>query len=105
MLEADDINAARSQEKALQDERVAQYWDSKRALGRLISRSLNLSIPVAWDIYLLYSSGTIWKSEEMPVPDFWAHQLDERPDLYLDPARLMSEIQRAIDLQNQARAV
>jgi hypothetical protein len=97
MLVGDDLNAAVAQEALFQDERVSQYWDGERALGRLVSRSLALSSPVAWDIYLLYSQGTIWKGEEMPTPDFWMHQLNERPDLLLDPARLMAEVQKAIE--------
>jgi hypothetical protein len=33
----------------------------------------------------------------MPTPDFWMHQLNERPDLLLDPGRLMVEVQKAIE--------
>jgi hypothetical protein len=33
----------------------------------------------------------------MPAPDFWMHQLNERPDLHLDPERLMAEVQKAIE--------
>ncbi len=32
-----------------------------------------------------------------PTPDFWMHQLNERPDLLLDPDRLMAEVQKAIE--------
>ena len=96
MLAADYLNTAIAQEVFFQDERISQYWDGEQVFGRLVSRSLELAAPVAWDIYLLYSPGTIWRGEMMPAPDFWMHQLNERPDLFLDPARLMAEVQKAI---------
>lgn len=39
----------------------------------------------------------MWKGERIPDPDFWLHQLNERPDLLLDPDRLMAEVQKAIE--------
>jgi hypothetical protein len=97
MLEADDLNAALAQEAIFRDERLTQSWDSKRALGKMVSRLLALSVPIAWDTYLLYPSGARWEGESIPAPDFWMHQLDERPDLLLKPDRLMAEVQRAMD--------
>lgn len=96
MLAADDMDAAIAQEAFFQEERIHQYWDGKQVLGRLVARDLQLTDPVAWDIYLLYASGTIWKGEKMPAPVFWMHQLNERSDLFLDPVRLMAEVQQAI---------
>jgi len=97
MLPADDLDAANAQEALFRDARVSQYWDNERALGRLVSSTLKLTDLVAWDIYLLYSPGAMWKGERMPIPDYWMHQLNERPDLLLDPDRLMAEVQKAID--------
>lgn len=97
MLTADDQDAAIAQEALFKDERVSQYWDSERVLGRLVSQTLKLVTPVAWDIYLLYSPGAMWKGERIPTPDFWMHQLNERPDLLLDPDRLMAEVQKALE--------
>ena len=97
MLTADDLDAAIAQEALFKDERVSQYWDSERVLGRVVSQTLKLTAFVAWDIYLLYLPGAIWKGERIPTPDFWMHQLNERPDLLLDPDRLMAEVQKAIE--------
>jgi hypothetical protein len=97
MLIADDLAAANAQEPIFHDERVSQYWDGERALGRAVSQTLKLAAPVAWDIYLLYSPGAKWDGERIPTPDFWMHQLNEHPDLLLDPDRLMAEVQRAIE--------
>jgi hypothetical protein len=96
MLAADDLNAALAQEAFFQDRRVHQYWDGERIFGRLVARRLALAAPIAWDIYLLFFPSTNWRGEKMPAPDFWMHQLDERPDLYLEPTRLMAEVQKAI---------
>jgi hypothetical protein len=97
MLVADDLQAAIAQEALFQDGRITQYWDGERVLGRLVSRGLSLSSPIAWDIYLLYSPGASWKDEKMPTPDYWMHQLNERSDLILDPDRLIAEVQKAIE--------
>lgn len=98
MLAADDLPAALAREAELRDGRVSHYWDGRRALGRLAARSLNLSAPTAWDIYLLYPPGVSWAQEALPAPLFWMHQLDERPDLLLDPARLDEAVRQALSL-------
>ncbi len=97
MQTTDDLEAAIAQEALFQDERVFQDWDGERALSRLVSQTRKLTSPVAWDMYLLYSPGAIWRGERIPTPDFWMHQLNERPDLLLDPDRLMAEVQKAIE--------
>jgi hypothetical protein len=96
MLKEDDLDAAIAQEETFQDERLSRYWDGERVFGRLVSQTLQLATPVAWDIYLLYSPGAIWQGKTMPRPDFWMHQLNERPDLLLDPDRLMAEVEKLI---------
>jgi hypothetical protein len=37
---------------------------------------------VAWDLFLLYEVGRVWR-DDPPVPDFWMHQLllDDVPTL------------------------
>lgn len=97
MLKDDNLDAALGLEGFYKDERITQYWDGHRALGRMISKSMKLAAPIAWDIYLLFSSGAVWEGESISTPDFWMHQLDERPDLLLDSNRLMAEVQKAIE--------
>ena len=103
MLLADDLTAAIAQEALFQDERVSHYWDSERALGQLVSHTIKLTTIIAWDIYLLYPSGAVWKGEMLPAPSFWMHQLDERTDLLLDPVRLKVEVQKAIEANPKRR--
>jgi hypothetical protein len=97
MLTADELNTAIAQEAGFQDERISQYWDGERVLGRLVAQTLRLTASVAWDVYLLYPSGVIWKGERIPAPSFWMHHLNESPDLLLDPNKLMAEVQQAIE--------
>ena len=97
MLAGDNLEAAIHQEASFQDRRISHYWDGERAVGRRVAQTLGLTAPIAWDIYLLYPAGIKDEGEDFPLPHFWMHQLDERPDLLLDPARLTSEVQRLIE--------
>ena len=97
MLPADNLQAALAQEAYFQDERITQFWDGERDLGRLVAKTLKLKDPIAWDVYLVYGRGKTWEREILPAPDFWMHQLDERPDLRLVPNRLMAEVKNSIE--------
>ena len=88
MLSADYLIAAKDQETIFSDPRVSHYWDPDRLLGQLLSKTLKLRAPIAWDVYLLYPPEHDWDAELPPVPEYWMHQLDEEPTLYLDPLRL-----------------
>jgi hypothetical protein len=105
MLISDNLKEAVTQEALIKDERIFQYWDGQRALGRLVSETLKLSAAVAWDIYLLYLPGAIWNSGRLPKPDFWMHQLNEQADLLLDPDRLIAEVQKAIETTSEGDCV
>jgi hypothetical protein len=96
MLPADNLQSAIAQEAYFQDERITQYWDAERGLGRLVAQTLKLKDPIAWDVYLVYGRGKTWEREILPAPDFWMHQLNERPDLHLNPDRLMAEVMKLI---------
>jgi hypothetical protein len=98
MRPADTLDAAVAQEALFQDPRVSQYWDGERALGALVSGTLELTAPIAWDMYLIYPPGATWKGDKIPIPGFWMHQMDdERPDLLFDPEKLKANVQKAIE--------
>ena len=97
MLATDNFEAANQREITFSDPRVKQFWDPDRILGRLLSRILSLKAPIAWDVYLLYSSDHAWDTELPPMPDFWMHQLDEEPTLFLDPVRLKHHVRAIIE--------
>ena len=97
MLATDNLDAADQREITFSDPRVKQVWDPDRILGRLLSRTLSLKAPIAWDVYLIYPPSHPWDTELPPMPDFWMHQLDEEPALLLDPVRLKHNVQAIIE--------
>lgn len=97
MLVADSLDAAKKRETRFSDPRVKHYWDPDRILGRFLSRTLNLKAPSAWDVYLIYPPDHLWEEELPPQPEFWMHQLEEEPALYLDPPRLRHVVRTMIE--------
>ena len=97
MLAADSLEAAKEREAIFSDPRVKHFWDPDRIFGRLLSQTLNLKIPIAWDVYLVYLPHTVWDAEFPPMPEFWMHQLNEEPALLLDPPRLKEYVQALLE--------
>ena len=97
MLATDNLDAADQREITFSDPRMKQFWDPDRILGRLLSRTLSLKTPIAWDVYLIYPPNHPWDTELPPMPDFWMHQLDEEPTLLLDPPRLKQYVQALLE--------
>jgi len=96
MLATDSLNAAERREALFSDSRVRHYWDPKKILGQMLSQTLHLKAPIAWDVYLLYMPEHLWETEPLPAPQFWMHQLDEEPSLLLDPLCLKRTVQTMI---------
>ena len=97
MLPTDNLIPAIQRERMFSDVRVKQFWDPVRKFGSLLSRTLNLSISVAWDVYLLYAPDHSWEAEFPPSPEFWMHQQNEETSLYLDPHRFKHQVQALIE--------
>ena len=97
MLPADNLESAVQRELVFSDTRVKQLWDPERIFGRLLSQTLNLTIPIAWDVYLLYLPEHPWNTELPPAPEFWMHQQDEDMSLYLDPSRLKQYVKTLLE--------
>jgi hypothetical protein len=77
--------------------RVTHYWDSSGRTGLLFQETLSLDI-YAWDIWMLFDSGTIWE-EGMPPPppSYMEHQLPSLPkNLKLDANRFASEVRHRL---------
>lgn len=102
MLATDNIDAADKRKITFSDVRVKQFWDPDRVLGRLLSRTLSLKASIAWDVYLLYPPDHAWDTELPPTPEFWMHQLDKEPTLFLDPLRLKRAVQAMIGKDQHA---
>jgi hypothetical protein len=95
MLE-DDIEAALAEAiSVLPDQRVTHFWDADGSL-QSFQRVLGLGdgIP-AWDLYLLYESGTTWEALP-PTPTFWMHQLDLGQERFLDVTKLRDALSQLL---------
>lgn len=97
MLQTDSLDAAIQRELNFSDARLRQLWDPEKLFGSLMSQTLNLRIPIAWDVYLLYLPGHPWDAEFPPSPEFWMHQQDEEPSLSLDPSRFKQSVQTVLE--------
>ncbi|MFQ5666898.1 MAG: hypothetical protein ACE5I7_10765 [Candidatus Binatia bacterium] len=74
MLGGDTAELAQAESDSLADPRLEHSWDADHVLGNFFAKTLGLK-SVAWDVYLLYASGTTWDPETPPAPAFWMHQL------------------------------
>lgn len=93
MLTIDTLESALQRELKFFDAHVKQFWDPGRIFGQLLSHTLNLTISIAWDVYLLYPPDHPWNAELPPAPEFWMHQQNEEMSLYLDPRRFKQHLQ------------
>jgi hypothetical protein len=100
MLPTDNLESALQRELMFSDARVKQLWDPDRVFGSLMSQTLNLSISIAWDIYLLHPPDHSWDAELPPAPLFWMHQQDEEMSLYLDPTQFKQHVQALLERTN-----
>jgi len=97
LLAPDNLDAAKQNHNGFSDSRLRHFWDSDRILGGLISQTLNLKTAIAWDVYLIYAPDHPWHAELPPAPEFWMHQLDEEPTLFLDSLRLKRTVHTMIE--------
>lgn len=66
----DSLDAANKRETYFSGERVKQFWDQDRIMGRYISKSLSLREPMAWDVYLVYRLTTLGIRNSHPYLSF-----------------------------------
>lgn len=97
MLPADNLEPTLQRELNFSDARVRQFWNPNRICGQLLSKTLNLTISIAWDVYLLYPPDHMWNIDLPPAPELWMHQQDEEMSLYLDPQRLKQYLQNLLE--------
>lgn len=68
------------------DRRCTHYWENE---GWPVSTRLRPVLGFgpydpelsAWDVYLLYSPGIVWTTEDLPLPIKWTHNLREQESL------------------------
>lgn len=78
MMKSDTPEAATASAARIDHPRLTLFRDPNHHLGRAIARRLGWKSHVAWDTYFIYRAGVHWTGQEMPVPDFWRHQLQDR---------------------------
>ena len=94
ILRNDSHKSALQAPKLIPDARVTHYWVDGRDVGGLFQKPIQLKREPAWDVYLVYASGVVW-GDEVPVPDYFQHQLGGRlpKELKLDGKVLAQRIQ------------
>ena len=69
MLAGDDRSAWDA--SLLTDERVIEFWDSERVLGKWLPQQDDYSDlifgPLAWDIFFLYGPEAVWDGTPAPL--------------------------------------
>lgn len=78
MMETDTAAASADAAARVADSRLTSFYDPDHRLGRAMARRLGWQHHVAWDTYFVYRPGARWTGDEMPLPDFWYHQLQDR---------------------------
>ena len=78
MMKTDNLESATQAAARVNDPRLTASHDPTHRLGRAMARRLGWKHHVAWDTYFIYGPTAHWIGDEMPVPDFWRHQLQDR---------------------------
>jgi len=76
ILEKDTLEAAIPSVKFLDDKRIRHFYDSNKAVGKVIAESVGWIDNIAWDIYAFYLPPAKW-IDEAPLPIYWMHQLKD----------------------------
>lgn len=101
MLSSDTAKSASIKALELKVPRIRHGWDKIYEIGNSFMKTLSLH-RTAWDIYLIYKPGSIWKETNPPYPSFWMHQLDldsgADPKLRLDSDLFSREFSTLKDL-------
>ena len=63
----------------LPDPRVQHYWTDDQRVGEMFQSPLGLKDEPAWDVYLVYAPGILWRGSTPPKPTYFMHQLGGLP--------------------------
>lgn len=50
------------------------YWEDTGIVGLHYQQALGVDV-YAWDVWMIYQPGVLWKDDLPPKPVFWMHQL------------------------------
>ena len=74
MMDSDAFEAAQRAAKKFKDRRVKQFYDPQQLSGRIFAKSLGYGGNIAWDMYMFYPQGAVWR-DMPPPPEAFMHQL------------------------------
>lgn len=78
VLREDSRHAAEASARRVRDLRVRTFHDPRKRAGRSMARTLGWRHHIAWDCYLFYEPGSVWRGPHMPPAPQWIHQLRDR---------------------------
>jgi hypothetical protein len=94
IVAAQSIDVA--QDDILRNKRVQHFYDPDRLAGKAIAQRLGQRDVIAWDIYMFYSVGSVWRLRP-PMPIAWAHQMgDQWPEHYRWEDNLVKELNQIV---------
>ena len=88
-MSSDSHKAAQKAVEKFGDKRVKHFYDPQHLAGRAFAISLGQDDKVAWDIYMFYPCGALWR-DLPPSPKAYMHQLR---DSWADPSFLFEKEQ------------
>ncbi len=92
MLSGDSKDLAYQMSKKEDDPRMTYHsWDGEQLSGKLYQTKMNLR-GVAWDVYFLYDTDTVWDDQGPSVPIYWQHQGAGAKENWLDYDQLLSKV-------------
>lgn len=62
------------------DPRLRHFHDPDKRVGKALAKTLKWEESYAWDIYVFYDKGAMWRGAQPPVPLDYVHQLGGRAD-------------------------
>jgi hypothetical protein len=96
MIDSDAESTAIVAAQSIDDDRIQHFYDPDRLAGKAIAQRLGQRDVIAWDIYMFYSVGSVWRLRP-PMPIAWAHQMgDQWPEHYRWEDNLVKELNQIV---------
>jgi hypothetical protein len=97
MIDSDAESTAIVAAQSIDDDRVQHFYDPDRLVGKAMAQRLSQRDVIAWDIYMFYSVGNVWRLRP-PMPIAWVHQMgDHWPEHYRWENDLVKELDQIVE--------
>jgi hypothetical protein len=95
-LKSDNPEIARVNSDRFYALNASFFWTATSSLAEELAKQLKLPPGrLAWDVYLVYGKGTLW-DKSIPMPAYWAHQIDVPQGEPLDMQKFETRIQQLL---------